>query len=146
MRFKLSAAALFASLAFALGMGGPANATAAIGAAGAARTAVAADAVSPSSMAQQANHRYHKRHWNQRRWQRRDYRYHRQYRPRSGIYLQFGTPYYHQPYYHAPRRAYNLSRAHYRWCDARYRSYRASDNTFNPGKNRPRRQCISPYS
>ncbi|TKT79315.1 BA14K family protein [Aquamicrobium sp. LC103] len=34
--------------------------------------------------------------------------------------------------------------AHVDWCYARYRSYRASDNTFQP-YNGPRRQCISPY-
>jgi len=38
-----------------------------------------------------------------------------------------------------------LSAAHYQWCNQRYRSYRASDNTFQP-YNGPRRQCISPYS
>lgn len=37
-----------------------------------------------------------------------------------------------------------LSRAHYRWCDARYRSYRYSDNTFQPYHGR-RKQCVSPY-
>jgi hypothetical protein len=35
--------------------------------------------------------------------------------------------------------------AHIDWCYARYRSYRASDNTFQP-YNGPRRQCLSPYS
>ncbi|MBB6181153.1 BA14K family protein [Pseudorhizobium flavum] len=34
---------------------------------------------------------------------------------------------------------------HYQWCESRYRSYRASDNTFQP-YNGPRRQCNSPYS
>nr|WP_244670028.1 BA14K family protein [Kaistia sp. 32K] len=34
--------------------------------------------------------------------------------------------------------------AHYQWCENRYRSYRASDNTFQPN-NGPRRQCVSPY-
>lgn len=38
-----------------------------------------------------------------------------------------------------------LSAQHYAWCDQRYRSYRASDNTFQP-YNGPRRQCNSPYS
>lgn len=35
--------------------------------------------------------------------------------------------------------------AHVDWCYDRYRSYRASDNTFQP-YNGPRRQCFSPYS
>ncbi|MCA1491832.1 BA14K family protein [Sinorhizobium alkalisoli] len=34
--------------------------------------------------------------------------------------------------------------SHTRWCYARYRSYRAYDNTFQP-YNGPRRACISPY-
>lgn len=34
--------------------------------------------------------------------------------------------------------------AHVDWCYDRYRSYRASDNTFQP-YNGPRRQCRSPY-
>jgi hypothetical protein len=35
--------------------------------------------------------------------------------------------------------------AHVNWCYDRYRSYRASDNTFQP-YNGPRQQCYSPYS
>ncbi|MBP0440835.1 BA14K family protein [Tianweitania sediminis] len=35
--------------------------------------------------------------------------------------------------------------SHVQWCYDRYRSYRASDNTFQP-YNGPRRQCYSPYS
>ena len=34
--------------------------------------------------------------------------------------------------------------AHVQWCYDHYRSYRASDNTFQP-YNGPRRQCHSPY-
>ena len=34
--------------------------------------------------------------------------------------------------------------AHIDWCYGRYRSYRASDNTYQP-YNGPRRQCVSPY-
>ena len=30
------------------------------------------------------------------------------------------------------------------WCAERYRSYRPSDNTFQPIRG-PRRQCVSPY-
>jgi hypothetical protein len=40
---------------------------------------------------------------------------------------------------------YSGGNAHVRWCYDRYRSYRASDNTFQP-YNGPRRQCYSPYS
>jgi hypothetical protein len=41
-----------------------------------------------------------------------------------------------------PRRG--LSQAHVQWCFDRYRSYRVSDNTFQPYQG-PRRQCRSPY-
>lgn len=34
--------------------------------------------------------------------------------------------------------------SHVQWCANRYRSYRVSDNTFQPN-NGPRRQCNSPY-
>ncbi|TPK59573.1 BA14K family protein [Mesorhizobium sp. B2-4-19] len=34
--------------------------------------------------------------------------------------------------------------AHVRWCYDRYRSYRASDNTFQPNYG-PRQECRSPY-
>lgn len=38
----------------------------------------------------------------------------------------------------------SATNAHINWCYSRYRSYRASDNTFQP-HNGPRRQCRSPY-
>ena len=37
------------------------------------------------------------------------------------------------------------SRAHYNWCAARYRSYDARTNTYQPYEG-PRRQCRSPYN
>lgn len=89
------------------------------------------------------------RHNNWRRHNRDDWRWRRHY-PRyyggSGIYFGLGTlaPSYD---YYAPRRTYRVYRggnAHVRWCYNRYRSYRASDNTFQP-YNGPRRQCRSPY-
>lgn len=45
-----------------------------------------------------------------------------------------------------PRTIYRESggNAHTAWCYNRYRSYRASDNTFQP-YNGPRRPCYSPY-
>ncbi|MBL8582505.1 MAG: BA14K family protein [Rhizobiaceae bacterium] len=43
-----------------------------------------------------------------------------------------------------PNVVYRGNNAHIRWCYDRYRSYRASDNTFQP-YNGPRRQCYSPY-
>ncbi|UDL90272.1 BA14K family protein [Mesorhizobium sp. PAMC28654] len=38
----------------------------------------------------------------------------------------------------------NRGNSHVQWCYDRYRSYRASDNTFQPN-NGPRQQCRSPY-
>lgn len=38
-----------------------------------------------------------------------------------------------------------LSGAHVDWCSATYRSYRTSDNTFQPYEG-PRRECVSPFS
>ena len=38
----------------------------------------------------------------------------------------------------------NGGNAHVEWCYDRYRSYRASDNTFQPN-NGPRQQCRGPY-
>ena len=48
-----------------------------------------------------------------------------------------------QPRYYGPT-YYGGGDAHTRWCYARYRSYRAWDNTFQPYYG-PRRQCNSPY-
>ena len=56
-------------------------------------------------------------------------------------------PRYYEDYDYAPRRVYRaprLSEAHVQWCYDRYRSYRASDNTFQPYEG-PRQQCYSPY-
>lgn len=41
-----------------------------------------------------------------------------------------------------PRRV--IGSRHVEWCYDRYRSYRASDNTYQPNSG-PRRQCVSPY-
>lgn len=63
--------------------------------------------------------------------------------PLYGYYDGYYDPYY-APGYYQPRRVYRGGDAHVRWCYARYRSYRASDNTFQPYHG-PRRQCRSPY-
>ncbi|MBB5571670.1 MULTISPECIES: BA14K family protein [Rhizobium] len=47
-----------------------------------------------------------------------------------------------QPRYVAP--AGDINPRHVEWCEARYRSYRAYDNTFQPNRG-PRQQCYSPY-
>lgn len=80
------------------------------------------------------------------RWRQRPH-YRGDYWGGSGVYfgLGLGVPTYR---YVEPRRYYRtqrLSSAHVQWCYDRYRSYRASDNTFQP-YNGPRQQCYSPYS
>ncbi|WP_274424166.1 BA14K family protein [Chelativorans sp. YIM 93263] len=70
-------------------------------------------------------HRHHRQHW----------------RPRSNFFLQFGVPV--APRY-APRPAAALSASHVYWCQQKYRSYRVSDNTFQPYHG-PRKPCVSPY-
>lgn len=83
----------------------------------------------------------------------RHYRHNPRYRPHHGGYwdgdywpgiflglpLLYGGYYdsYYDPYY-------GTVSAHIRWCQARYRSYRAYDNSWQP-KHGPRRACISPY-
>ncbi len=54
------------------------------------------------------------------------------------------------PRYYEPRRIYRepvrrVGSAHVEWCFGKYRSYRASDNTYQP-YNGPRTQCYSPYN
>lgn len=46
--------------------------------------------------------------------------------------------------YYNDRRYYRTRGSHADWCYARYRSYRAYDNTYQP-YNGGRRQCVSPY-
>lgn len=43
-----------------------------------------------------------------------------------------------------PQRVYRSGNAHVQYCYNRYKSYRASDNTFQPYHG-PRQQCVSPY-
>jgi hypothetical protein len=55
-----------------------------------------------------------------------------------------GPRYFVPRYVPAPRYVPRVSSRHVAWCSARYRSYRAYDNTFQP-YNGPRQQCRSPY-
>ncbi len=81
--------------------------------------------------------------------------------PPAGPEIYYGTHYTHIPAYPAPDLshaypvpvfsgarplpliAYGVS-GHAGWCHARYRSYRAYDNSFQPYHG-ARRQCRSPY-
>jgi hypothetical protein len=59
-----------------------------------------------------------------------------------GLGLLNNAPYYYnQPVY---RVAPGVNSAHTVWCERRYRSYQAWNNTFQP-YNGPRRECVSPY-
>ena len=148
MKYRITTIAMAASLAFGFGMAG--NAVAA----GAGRQLRDLTASQQTSAVQQAQFRddrgRDRREWRDRRggrdWRdRRDRRhYHRPPPPRSGIYFNFGPRYAPPARYVPPRRVHRLPVAHLRWCENRYRSYRASDNTFQP-YNGPRRQCASPY-
>jgi len=140
MRKRFPTLAILATLAFGFGISGPGNANA-MSAPGAVRAVVDVQPTAPTVQKVDHRGRYHR----DRRYDRRDWRHDRRhYRPRSGIYFQFGTP--APRYVPAPRRAYGyaLPRSHVNWCHARYRSYRSWDNTFQPYHG-PRRQCVSPY-
>ena len=50
------------------------------------------------------------------------------------------------PVYVAPAPVYGgYPQAHYAWCSAKYRSYDAPSNSFQPYGPYPRRACVSPY-
>jgi hypothetical protein len=49
-----------------------------------------------------------------------------------------------QPRYVAPAPSAGINPRHVAWCESRYRSYRAYDNTFQPNRG-GRQQCYSPY-
>jgi hypothetical protein len=88
------------------------------------------------------------RHWRgDRHWRgHRGYRHHRPgYRYHNGAWFPlaaFGTGVIIGSTVNRP--VYRGVRSHTQWCYNRYRSYRASDNTYQP-YNGPRRQCNSPY-
>ncbi|MBX5131433.1 BA14K family protein [Rhizobium sp. L9] len=68
------------------------------------------------------------------------------YRYYGSPYGYYGSPYRYGGYYGRPYRAYAYGggSSHVSWCYARYRSYRAYDNTYQPYYG-PRRQCVGPY-
>ena len=86
-----------------------------------------------------------RRHWDRGDWRgRRDYRPHYRPGPNFRLYVEPRVvPRYVQP---RPtyRPTYRMSGAHVAWCHARYKSYRAWDNSWQP-YNGPRRLCVSPY-
>lgn len=72
------------------------------------------------------------------------YRGYRYYRPGYRYYrgLWYPRAAFRREFIRPPMR---LNTRHIDWCYDRYRSYRASDNTYQP-YNGPRRQCYSPYN
>lgn len=146
MKHKVAAFAFAAAVCLGLGSGAMASPAAAL------NTASANDARAQTPVIQLVQGENDRRHWggdNQRWRDRRDWRdrrgwrddrwRHRHYRPRPSIEFHIAPA----PRYR-PRPAYRLSASHYRWCEARYRSYRAYDNSYQP-YNGPRRACVSPY-
>lgn len=78
---------------------------------------------------------------------RRGYRYHDGYWYPPAAFIAgaiIGGAIAAQPGPSAPSGSYHYGPSHVEWCFGRYRSYRASDNTFQPYDGR-RRQCRSPY-
>lgn len=98
----------------------------------------------PEDWRRRNGHRWDNDGWRRGHW---DDDYYPRYRRRPTVYFDLDlTPQrYIQPRYYEQRRVYRgLPRAHVAWCFDRYRSYRASDNSFQPNYG-PRRQCRSPY-
>lgn len=153
-RFFKSIAIFGGTVGLALGLAAmaPAHAAGPANAASNARAALAPLSVQAVDAEVQLIHdhrrwRGDRRHWHRDRRHRPGHRHH--YRSGPSFSFHFGPPpRYHAPpprYRHAPpRHAYRLPASHVRWCHNRYRSYRASDNTFQPYHG-PRRQCRSPY-
>lgn len=149
MRRILSMALLGAMLS--IGVGGTANAAGALAIAPKAVENAARTDVTPvrdwrdrREWRGQGRHHWGDRpHWRDRRdWRpQRHYRPHRYVNPGIRLYVEPRV----YPRYHSPTRVIRLSQAHYNWCSARYNSYRARDNSWQP-YNGPRRQCQSPYS
>jgi hypothetical protein len=97
-----------------------------------------------------SNRHHRNRHYSNRYYKNRRYNYRRHNNRKYYNYGWWGVPggvffggafvgsTLYQPYY----RSY--ANDHVAWCYRRYRSYRASDNTFQPYHG-PRRPCLSPY-
>ena len=130
---------LLALMAATIGLSAPANVTAA-----------SAASVSEPALIQVADNRhrdgdYRLRKKNPSRYWRDD-----RSRARLGIFLGYGTVY--RPYVVQPTpivryrttKVIRLSARHVNWCEHRYRSYRVSDNSFQPYQG-GRKACVSPY-
>jgi hypothetical protein len=148
-RITKTLSALSISAMMALGSFGPTSAMP--------LPSVAAPQVSDVEQVQYRNHRHHRRnHYRHHRGDRHHYRpyrgsrhygrhYRRHHRNNAGAIIgglaagaiiggAIGS---------SPRRAY-AGNSHQTWCANRYRTYRASDNTYVPRAGY-RAQCVSPY-
>lgn len=87
----------------------------------------------------------YRRHWDRNGWSnQRHYRQHYRPAPSFRLYVEPRVvPRYVQPQ-PTYRPTYRMSNSHVAWCQSRYRSYRAWDNSWQP-YNGPRRLCVSPY-
>jgi hypothetical protein len=116
-----------------------------------------------SDVVQVQSSRQHRRSESRKRFERRGdrayYNNHRGYRDRRAGYREydgwwfppaafivgaiFGGTMHQQPGYRL-QHGYALSAEHVGWCQNRWRSYRISDNSYQP-YNGPRRICTSPF-
>lgn len=89
-------------------------------------------------------HEWRRDGWRREGWRRNDWGD----RVNGGIYFNYYAdrwPGYDDGYYdQRPRYRVRMTQAHVEWCYNRYRTYRASDNTYKPNRH-TRVQCISPY-
>lgn len=93
-----------------------------------------------------SHHRWRDHHYGRRHHWRHRHRRHHDPGLSFGIIIAPPPIYYSRPRYVAPRPHYrHYGGGHVQWCYARYRSYRAYDNTYQPYHG-PRRPCYSPYS
>lgn len=174
MKSMLSKLALAGLLVISAAAGTVSIASAQLAPAGARAATIIDRSAEPAGVEQVQYRDHHERRWDgERRWPRRhdrpydgrydrrddrhfrDYRDHRRYRDdyrhHRGPSVYFGLepsyryvePRYAGPRYAAPR-ARGYASNHINWCYNRYRSYRGSDNTFQPDYG-PRRQCYSPF-
>lgn len=118
--------------------------------------AILQDTMAGQTMSRNVQYYPERRHYRERRYY--DRRYHRPRHWNRPYYRPHYRPYY-RPYYQPQFRYYRPApprhnrapvyrsgrNSHINWCYNRYRSYRASDNTFQPNYG-PRRQCYSPYT
>lgn len=120
------------------------------------RAVVTSDAVEVQYQSRRDNRREMRRDMRRDRFERRGnrsyYNGHRGYRERRSGYRQYNGLWFPPAAFAlgaiiggSVNRPANVGNAHVRWCQNRWRSYRAYDNSYQPN-NGPRQRCVSPYS